>query len=153
MVQHVKPIRFALVEERDGWGRGPWRSGLKAACLESRRSRFRTPLWFLKRNVSSPLVRKDSILWGLSDRVVACSASDHQDSDFAWRAVSSHSSHNPQEILLAQFSLLYAQRCPKIPFIHKGWLVEDTININYYFCVSCNIFMIFGTFAEVHVFN
>ena len=29
-----------------------------------------------KQNVSSPLTRKDSILLGLRDRVVACSASD-----------------------------------------------------------------------------
>ena len=42
------------------------------------------------------------------DREVACSASDRQGSNFkscVWRTVSSHSSHNPQEVLLAQFSL------------------------------------------------
>ena len=46
-----------------------------------------------EQNVSSPLTRKDSILWGASDREVACSASDHL-----------------QEVLLAQFSL-YVHEC------------------------------------------
>ena len=42
------------------------------------------------------------------DREVACSASDRQGSNLkscVWRTVSSHSSHHPQEVLLAQFSL------------------------------------------------
>ena len=45
---------------------------------------------------------------GLRDREVACSASDRQGSNFescVWRTVSSQSSHHPQEVLLAQFSL------------------------------------------------
>ena len=44
----------------------------------------------------------------LCDREVACSASDIQGLNFefcVWRAMSSHSSHRPQEVLLAQFSL------------------------------------------------
>ena len=48
------------------------------------------------------------IVGSLCDREVACSASDRQGSNFescVWRAVSSHSSHHPQEVLLAQFSL------------------------------------------------
>ena len=55
----------------------------------------------------------------LCDREVACSASDCQGLNFescVWRAMSSHSSHHPQEVLLAQFSLC-AKRWPKIPFI------------------------------------
>ena len=54
----------------------------------------------------------DSIVGSLRDREVACSASDHQDSNFescVWRTVSSHSSHHSQEVLLAQFS----------PYMHK----------------------------------
>ena len=97
-------------------GRGP-RAMVKAACLESRRMRVRTPLrppsFKEKKNVSSPRTRKDSILWG--DREVACSASDPQGSNFkscVWRAVSSHSSRHPQEVLLAQFSL----------YVHRGGL-------------------------------
>ena len=49
----------------------------------------------------------------LRDREVACSASDRQGSNFescVWRTVSSHSSHHPQEVLLAQFSL-YVHKC------------------------------------------
>ena len=47
-----------------------------------------------------PLV-KLSIMGSLRDREVACSASNRQDSNFescVWRAVSSHSSHHPQEV-------------------------------------------------------
>ena len=51
---------------------------------------------------------KVSIVGSLRDRDVACSASDRQCSNFeycVWRTVSSQSSHHPQEVLLAQFSL------------------------------------------------
>ena len=51
-----------------------------------------------------PLV-KLGIVGRLCDREVACSALDRQGSNFescVWRAVSSH---HPQEVLLAQFSL------------------------------------------------
>ena len=49
---------------------------------------------------------KLSIVGSLCDREVACSASDRQGSNFescVWRTLSSHSSHHPQEVLLAQF--------------------------------------------------
>ena len=62
---------------------------------------------------------KVSIVGSLRDREVACSVSDHQGSNFescVWRTVSSQTSHHPQEVLLAQFSLC-AQRWPKIRFI------------------------------------
>ena len=58
---------------------------------------------------------KLSIVGILRDREVACSATDHQGSNFescVWRTVSSHSSHHPQEVLLAQFRL----------YVHKGGL-------------------------------
>ena len=51
---------------------------------------------------------KLSIVGSRRDREVACSASDRQGSNFescVWRTVSPHSSHHPQEVLLAQFSL------------------------------------------------
>ena len=56
---------------------------------------------------------KVSIVGSLRDREVACSASDRQGSNFescVWRTVSSQSSHPPQEVILAQFSL----------YVHKG---------------------------------
>ena len=56
---------------------------------------------------------KVSIVGSLRDREVAYSASDRQGSNSescVWRTVSSHSSHHPQEVLLAQFSL----------HVHKG---------------------------------
>ena len=64
---------------------------------------------------------KGSIAGSLRDREVACSASDHQGSNFescVWRTVSSQSSHHPQEVLLAQFSL----------YVHKGGLKPDSLH-------------------------
>ena len=51
----------------------------------------------------------------------SCSASDRQGSNFescVWRTVSSQSSHHPQEVLLAQFSL----------YVHKGGLKPDSFH-------------------------
>ena len=64
---------------------------------------------------------KVSIVGSLRDREVACSASDRQGSNFkscVWRTVSSQSSHLPQEVLLAQFSL----------YVHKGGLKPDSFH-------------------------
>ena len=64
---------------------------------------------------------KVSIVGSLRDREVACSVSDRQGSNFescAWRTVSSQSSHHPQEVLLAQFSL----------YVHKGGLKPDSFH-------------------------
>ena len=58
---------------------------------------------------------KVSIVGKLRDREVAYAASDRQGSNFefcVWRTVSSQSSHHPQEVLVARFSL----------FVHKGGL-------------------------------
>ena len=68
---------------------------------------------------------KVSIVGSLRDREVACSASDRQGSNFescVWRTVSSQSSHHPQEVLLAQFSL----------YVHKGGLKPDS----FHFCIK-----------------
>ena len=64
---------------------------------------------------------KLSIVGSLRDREVACSASDRQGSNFdscVWRTVSSHSSHHPQEVILAQFSL----------YVHKGGTKPDSFH-------------------------
>ena len=64
---------------------------------------------------------KVSIVGSLCDREVACSASDRQGSNFefcVWRKVSSQSSHHPQEIILAQFSL----------YVHEGGLKPDSFH-------------------------
>ena len=64
---------------------------------------------------------KVSIVGSLRDREVACSASDRQGSNFesrVWRTVSSQSSHHPQEVFLAQFSL----------YVHKGGLKPDSFH-------------------------
>ena len=68
-----------------------------------------------------PLV-KLSIVGSLRDRKVACSASDLQGLNFescVWRAVSSHSPHHPQEVLLAQICL----------YVHKGGLKPHSFNL------------------------
>ena len=70
--------------------------------------------------LSHPCV-KVSIVGSFRHREVACSASDRQCSNFescVWRAVSSQSSHHPQEVLLAQFSL----------YVHKGGLKPDSFH-------------------------
>ena len=62
---------------------------------------------------------KVSIVGSLRDREVACSASVRQGSNFescVWRTVSSQSSHHPQEVLMAQFSL----------YVHKGGLKPNS---------------------------
>ena len=64
---------------------------------------------------------KVSFVGSLRDREVACSASDRQGSNFescVWRTVSSQSSHHPQEVLMAQFSL----------YVHKGGLKPDSFH-------------------------
>ena len=66
-----------------------------------------------------------SILVNLRDREVACSASDRQGSNFescVWRTVSSHSSHHPQEVFLAQYSL----------YVHKGGLKPDSFHFHFH---------------------
>ena len=64
---------------------------------------------------------KVSYVGSLRDREVACSASDRQGTNFescVWRTVSSQSSHHPQEVRLAQFSL----------YVHKGGLKPDSFH-------------------------
>ena len=64
---------------------------------------------------------KLSIVGSFRDREVACSASDRQGSNFescVYRTVSSHSSHHPQEVLLAKFS------------VHKGGLKPDSFHFD-----------------------
>ena len=72
---------------------------------------------------------KVSIVGSLRDREVAYSASDRQGSNFefcVWRTVSSQSSHHPQEVLLAQFSL----------YVHKGGLKPDSFHFISHSCCS-----------------
>ena len=97
---------------------------------------------------------KVSIVGSLRDREVACSASDRQGSNFescVWRTVSSQSSHHPQEVLLAQFSL----------YVHKGGLKPDSFhffqmseihvcgqNISFFMC-----WLAFDNFLSIFVFR
>ena len=77
---------------------------------------------------------KVSFVGSLRDREVTFSASDRQGSNFescVWRTVSSQSSHHPQEVLLAQFSL----------YVHKGGLKTDSFHfISFQHVVNTNSF-------------
>ena len=76
---------------------------------------------------------KVSIVGSLRDREVACSASDRHGSNFescVWRTMSSQSSHHPQEVLLAQFSL----------YVHKGGLKPDSFHF-IFFCRDAQLFV------------
>ena len=71
---------------------------------------------------------KVNFVGDLRDQEVACSATDRQGSNFescVWRTVSSQSSHYPQEVLLAQFSL----------YVHKGGLKPDLFHFISVLCV------------------
>ena len=89
-----------------------------------------------KQNVPFSLTRKDSILWGapVTERRAR---TDRQGSNFescVWRAVSSHSSHHPQELLMVQFSLC----------VHKGGLKPHS----FYFIFTHAHFLDLLTLAE-----
>ena len=84
---------------------------------------------------------KLSIVGGLRDREVACSASDRQGSNlesYVWRTVSSHSSHHPQEVLLAQLSL----------YVQKGGLKPDLFLFSSITCVV--IYCVFIALTRSH---
>ena len=85
---------------------------------------------------------KVSIVGSLRDREVACSASDRQGSNFescVRRTVSSQSSHHPQEVLLAQFSL----------YVHKGGLKPDS----FHFAGTLAFLLSPLGFTHQHVYN
>ena len=112
-------LRLSL---RNCWGGGP-RVVVSTAAFHARVRGSVPGLGGLKETklfLPHPRV-KVSIVGSLRDREVAYSASDRQGSNFescVWRTVSSQSSHHPQEVLLAQFSL----------YVHKGGLKPDSFH-------------------------
>ena len=108
-----------------GPGRGPYRVVVSTAAFHARVRGSIPGLGGLKKKqkmfLPHPRV-KVSIVGSLRDREVVCSASDRQGSNFescVWRTVSSQSSHHPQEVLLAQFSL----------YVHKSGLKPDSFHL------------------------
>ena len=74
----------------------------------------------------------------LHEREVACSASALQGLNFescVWRALLSHSSHHPQEVLLAQFSL----------YVPKSGIKPDSFHF-----ISCNT-QLAGSFNDCFI--
>ena len=87
---------------------------------------------------------KVSIVGSLRDREVACSASDRQGSNFescVWRTVSSQSSHHPQEVLLAQFSL----------YVHKGGLKPDSFHFYFGAGIVNSYYMFFLRNTDLNI--
>ena len=100
---------------------------LPLVIYQAERRHFRHEIIF-KNDSFSAHSQRFNIVGSLHDRELACSASDHQGSNFEsyiWRAVSSHSSDHPQEFILAQFSL----------YVHKGGL--KTHSFHFYSCQNC----------------
>ena len=79
------------------------------------------------------LVNIHIIVGSLRDREVACLASDRNGwnvESYVWRAVSSHSSHHPQEVLLAQFSLnVHKSGLRPHSFMHSFTMISKTIQL------------------------
>ena len=74
-----------------------------------------------------------SIVGWLRDREVACLTPDRQGSNLescVWRTVSSHSSHHPREVLVAQFNFIF--------IIPSYWERNVCSNINISKCLFSN---------------
>ena len=113
--QPTMPYHSTLTSSSEGFQGGGSRVVVSTAAFHARARGSVPGLGGLKETkmfVLHPRV-KVSIVGSLRDREVACSASDRHGSNFescVWRTVSSQSSHHPQEVLLAQFSL-YVHKC------------------------------------------
>ena len=122
LIQHYINSLYSIGRPAIAWGGGP-RVVVSTAAFHARVRGSVPGLGGLKETkmfLPHPRV-KVSIVGSLRDREVACSASDRQGSNFescVWRTVSSQSSHHPQEVLLAQFSL----------YVHKGGLKPDSFH-------------------------
>ena len=137
MTSHTKTAHYWVwihIDTASGMGGGPTRVVVNTAAFHARVRGSVPGLGGLKETkmfLPHPRV-KISIVGSLRDQEVACSASDRQGANFescVWRTASSQSSHHPQEVLLAQFSL----------YVHKGGLKPDSFHfcIGYMFHVSC----------------
>ena len=146
-------VFFALVWSRSRtsypgpWGGGP-RVVVSTAAFHARVRGSVPGLGDLKETkmfLPHPRV-KFSIVGSLRDREVACSASDRRGSNFescVWRTVSSQSSHHPQEVLLAQFSL----------YVHKGGLKPDSFHFIFTLglhAASCSLLHV-GLFSTLNI--
>ena len=127
-------ILLCLESFLDTMGGGP-RLEVSTAAFHARVRGSVPGLGSLKetKNVSPHPRVNVSIAGSLRDQEVACLASDRQGWNFescVWRTVSSQSSHHPQDVLLAQFSL----------YVHKGGLKPDSFLFIFldtisYFCI------------------
>ena len=96
-----------------------WRVGFPEEILSDRETQFMLGVMSEVNRILPHPLAKLSIAGSFRDREVACSTSDRQVFNFescVWRAVPSHSSHHPQGVLLAQFSL----------YVHKSGLKPDS---------------------------
>ena len=98
----------------EGGGWGALQCMVNAACSESRRLRVRTPLWHFSFEDTKCFFPAHSNRFN----IVGSLRHGSNFESFVWRAVSSHSSHHPEEALLAQFSL----------YAHKGGLKRHSFH-------------------------
>ena len=113
------------------YGAGALGWWLAPRCLSRQNTEFGSRSRRFERNkkkkfLTHPRV-KVSIVGSLRDREAACSASDRQGPNFescVWRTVSSQSSHHPQEVLLAQYSL----------YVYKGGRKTDSFHFIFFIC-------------------
>ena len=122
---NVGPASQAMKAKYNRFEGGGPRVVVSTAAFHARVSGFGSRSRRFERNIKLFLPHprvKVSIVESLRDLEVACSASDRKGSYFefcVWRTVSSQSSHHPQEVLLAQFSL----------YVHKGGLKPDSFHL------------------------
>ena len=138
ITSHTKTAHYWIwftIETASGMGGGP-RVVVSTAAFHAKVRGSVPGLGGLKETIKMFLPHprvKVSIVGSLRDREVACSASDRQGSNFescVWRTMSSQSSHHPQEVLLAQFSL----------YVHKGGLKPDSFHLHRVY-VSCFLYL------------
>ena len=114
----------------------------------------------------SHLLQIINIVGSLRVREVACSVSDRQGSNFescVWRAVSLHSSHHPQEVLLAQFILswsVYADMLSALRIIpditqaiFEGFYVSSLFSTNSMLLLSWASIADGGSILKQHLAN
>ena len=131
LTQHENNIGLTSRVAGDLLGGGPWWLAPLPFTPEFG-VRFPFSAVWKKQKMFLPHV-KVSIVESLRDQEVAWSASDCQGSNFescVRSTVSSQSSHHPQEVLLAQFSL----------YVHKGGLKPDSFHFG--ICLIADVYLI-----------
>ena len=143
-----KPTIYRNLYENTGPGAGGGPGAVAEAAWKGGDSGFTHPHFKFQRNKMFLLrsLWRFNIAWYLRDREVACAVSDRQDSNFkscVWRAVSSHLSRHPQQVLLAQFSL----------HVHKGGLKPHAFQVEDHSRKSLKYLLFSSIYFEKIIFS